>query len=57
MQNMLQNVQMKYHIYNTDIEPEHEMDWCNCPIHRYKWAKWNRLPVQDMWSKAVMYPG
>ena len=58
MQNMLQNLQFQYRIYNSDIEPEHETDYpCGCPIHQYQRAKWNRYSVQDMWSKAVMYPG
>jgi hypothetical protein len=58
MQNMLQNLQQAYRIYNSDVEPEHESDYyCNCAIHQYKRRKMNRLGVQDMWSKAVMYPG
>lgn len=58
MQNLLQSVQMRYRIYNSDIEPEHDTDYyCNCLIHQYQRKKWNRLPVQEMWSKAVMYPG
>jgi len=58
MQNMLQSVQLAYHIYNSDVEPEHDSDfYCNCAIHQYKRRKINRLGVQDMWSKAVMYPG
>ena len=58
MQNELQRVQMAYGIYNSDIEPEHEADYyCGCAIHRYKRLKMNRLGVQEMWSKAVMYPG
>ncbi|OCK73109.1 hypothetical protein K432DRAFT_438401 [Lepidopterella palustris CBS 459.81] len=58
MQNMLQSVQLAYHIYNSDIEPEHDSDlFCNCAIHQYKRRKINRLGVQAMWSKAVMYPG
>lgn len=58
MQNMLLNVQMAFQIYNSEIDPEHETDYfCNCAIHQYKMRKWNRLGVQDMWSKAVMYPG
>jgi hypothetical protein len=58
MYNLLQNVQMQYRIYNSDIEPEHDTDWyCNCAIHQYKQMKINRLGVQEMWSKAVMYPG
>jgi hypothetical protein len=31
--------------------------YCGCPIHMYKRRKWQRLGTQDMWSKAVMYPG
>lgn len=58
MQNRLQMLQMQNQIYNSDIEPEHETDYyCNCPIHQYKMRKINRLGVQNMWSKAVMYPG
>lgn len=58
MQNLLQSVQLAYRIYNSDIEPEHESDYyCNCAIHQYKRRKMNRLGVQEMWSKAVMYPG
>lgn len=58
MQQMLQNLQYQYRIYNSDIEPEHETDYyCSCPIHQYKMAKYRRYPVQDLWSKAVMYPG
>jgi hypothetical protein len=58
MQNMLQSVQLAYRIYNSDIEPEHDSDfYCNCAIHQYKRRKMNRLGVQDMWSRAVMYPG
>lgn len=58
MQTTLQSVQFAYGIYNSDIEPEHDVDWyCTCPIHRYKNMKANRLGVHDMWSKAVMYPG
>lgn len=58
MQNMLQNLQFQYGIYNSEIEPEHETDYpCGCPIHQYMRRKWNRYGVQDQWSKAVMYPG
>ncbi|KAG0645420.1 hypothetical protein D0Z07_8539 [Hyphodiscus hymeniophilus] len=58
MQNKLQSVQMSYKIYNSDIEPEHDSDYyCSCPIHQYQRLKINRLGVQEMWSKAVMYPG
>lgn len=58
MQNLLQNIQYQYGIYNSEIEPEHEIDgYCNCPIHNYQRRKWHRYGVQDIWSKAVMYPG
>lgn len=58
MQQRLQNLQFQYNIYNTEIEPEHESDYyCSCPIHQYKQMKWNRRGVQEMWAKAVMYPG
>ena len=58
MQQMLQNIQYQYRIYNSDIEPEHETDYyCSCPAHQYKMAKYRRYGVQEMWSKAVMYPG
>jgi hypothetical protein len=54
---MLQTVQLANRIYNSDIDPEHEYDgYCSCMIHQYKRAKIRRLPVQNMWSKAVMYP-
>lgn len=58
MQNALQNLQLQYQIYNSEIEPEHEADYyCNCPIHNYQRMKYHRYGVQDMWSNAVMYPG
>jgi hypothetical protein len=58
MQQMLLNLRYQYGIYNDDVEPEHESEYyCNCPIHRYQWRKYSRYGVQDMWSKAVMYPG
>ncbi|RDW66375.1 hypothetical protein BP6252_10010 [Coleophoma cylindrospora] len=58
MQNELQRVQLAYRIYNSDIEPEHDTDlYCGCPIHQYQRKKTQRFVVQDMWSKAVMYPG
>lgn len=58
MQQMLQSLQLKYGIYNSDIEPEHETDYpCSCPVHQYQRRKWGRYGVQKMWSKAVMYPG
>ncbi|KAF2810386.1 uncharacterized protein BDZ99DRAFT_520457 [Mytilinidion resinicola] len=58
MQTALQNLQFKYRIYNSEIEPEHEYDgYCNCPIHQYQRMKWSRYRVQEFWSQAVMYPG
>ena len=58
MQNLLQSVQYANGIYNSDIEPEHDTDfYCRCNIHQYKYRKINRLAVQEMWSKAVAYPG
>jgi hypothetical protein len=58
MQNLLLSVQQSYRIYNSEIEPEHDTDYyCSCAIHQYKAKKINRLGVQNMWSKAVMYPG
>lgn len=58
MQNFLQSVQQAYGIYNSDIEPEHETDYyCSCLIHQYKSRKLSRLRVQEMWARAVMYPG
>ena len=58
MQQMLQNLQYQYGIYNSEIEPEHDTDYpCSCPIHQYQYRKWSQYGVQDMWSKAVMYPG
>lgn len=58
MQNLLQTVQLKYKLYNPDLEPEHEIDgYCDCPVHQYRRKKWDRRNVQEMWSKAVMYPG
>lgn len=58
MQQMLQQLQFDYGIYNSDVEPEHDTDYyCSCAIHRYQARKCNRYGVQNMWSKAVMYPG
>lgn len=58
MQNMLQSIQLRYRIYNQEIDPEHDVDYyCGCEIHQYKRRKWIRLGVQQMWSQAVMYPG
>ena len=58
MQNELQRVQLQFRIYNSDIEPEHDTEYyCSCAIHQYQRRKWNRLGVQEMWAKAVRYPG
>lgn len=58
MQTMLLSVQLRYKLYNPDLEPEHELDgYCNCLVHQYQRRKWDRRGVQTMWSKAVMYPG
>ncbi len=58
MQQALQTLQYRYGIYNSEIEPEHESDYyCTCAIHMYKMMKYRRYGVQEMWSKAVMYPG
>lgn len=55
---MLQNLQFRYRIYNSEIEPEHEVDTlCYCPIHQYQQRKWSRAAVQEVWARAVMYPG
>lgn len=58
MQNMRLAVQRSLRIYNPEIEPEHDVDYpCLCPAHKYKQRKISRLAVQELWSKAVMYPG
>ncbi|KFZ14136.1 hypothetical protein V501_03394 [Pseudogymnoascus sp. VKM F-4519 (FW-2642)] len=58
MQFALQNLQLQYGIYNSEIEPEHESDYyCGCAIHTYQTRKYHRYGVQEMWSNAVMYPG
>lgn len=58
MQNALQNVQLAHRIYNSDIEPEHDVDAiCGCDIHQYMALKARRLNVQNRWSEAVIYPG
>jgi hypothetical protein len=58
MQNVLQGVQLAHRIYNSDIEPEHDVDtFCGCDIHQYMNLKVRRLNVQNGWSEAVMYPG
>jgi hypothetical protein len=58
MQNTLQKVQLAHRIFNSDIEPEHDVDaFCGCDIHQYMGLKARRLDVQNRWSEAVMYPG
>ncbi|KAJ5206348.1 hypothetical protein N7491_003032 [Penicillium cf. griseofulvum] len=59
MKATLHSIQHACLIFNGDIEPEHTMEYCNCncDVHKYKDAKAARLPVQEMWSKAVIYPG
>ncbi|RKO86269.1 hypothetical protein BDK51DRAFT_35429 [Blyttiomyces helicus] len=58
MYNRLQQAQREGGVYNQDIEPEHETEgYCGCAACCYKWAKIERLPVHDMWSHAVKYPG
>ncbi|KAJ7150220.1 hypothetical protein C8R46DRAFT_963473 [Mycena filopes] len=57
VQNLLQSAQYACGIYNADIEPEHEADWCSCLTCKYKYAKMSRSGVHDTWSKAVRYPG
>ena len=58
MQQQLQQLQYQYRIYNSDVEPEHEIEgYCACPIHQYQQRKRNRLGVQETWCRAVMYPG
>ncbi|OAA57119.1 von Willebrand factor, type A [Niveomyces insectorum RCEF 264] len=57
MQQALQNLQYEYRIYNPEIEPEHDTEYyCGCSIHQYQRLKWRRLNIQNMWSRAVMYP-
>ncbi|KAF3385076.1 hypothetical protein F1880_001860 [Penicillium rolfsii] len=58
MQHLLQNVQLFLHVYNPEIEPERECGYpCSCIMHKYIQRKMERLDIQEMWSKAVMYPG
>ncbi|KAK5997664.1 hypothetical protein PT974_00019 [Cladobotryum mycophilum] len=58
MQGRLQELQYQYNIFNSDLEPEHEVEGqCYCDVHRYAQQKYNRLDVQEMWARAVMYPG
>ncbi|KGO48013.1 hypothetical protein PEX1_061610 [Penicillium expansum] len=58
MQVAFKSLQQAGHIFNSDIEPEHTAQFvnCNCDVHKYQARKSSRLPVQEMWSKAVMYP-
>ncbi len=54
----LQDLQFKYRIYNPELEPEHDSEgFCNCPVHNFQGLKMQRVGVQHLWSKAVMYPG
>ncbi|KAJ5281713.1 hypothetical protein N7478_007085 [Penicillium angulare] len=58
MQSILHNVQLSCQIWNAEIEPEHETtDLCDCAVHKYYKKKIDRLEVQEIWSKAVLYPG
>lgn len=58
MQHLLQNVQLFLHIYNPEIEPERECGYpCSCIMHKYIQRKMERLEIQEIWAKAVMYPG
>lgn len=59
MQQLLQDVQFRYRIYNSDLEPpDHDVDfYCSCRSCGYKRRKTARYGVQDLWSRAVMYPG
>jgi hypothetical protein len=58
MLQLLQQVQYQVGVYNSEIDPEHDVDFpCGCPIHQYQAKKWRRLGVQEAWAKAVMYPG
>ncbi|KAJ5095074.1 hypothetical protein N7532_007365 [Penicillium argentinense] len=58
IQSLLQTAQRLCRIYNPEIEPEHETTMlCDCAVHKYWEKKVDRLEIQDMWSKAVIYPG
>ncbi|KAJ5637102.1 hypothetical protein N7490_006981, partial [Penicillium lividum] len=58
MQNLFHSVQLSCQIWNAEIEPEHETnDLCDCAVHKYLKRKIDRLQTQEMWSKAVLYPG
>ncbi|CAI7663604.1 unnamed protein product [Penicillium crustosum] len=56
---ILHAIQQACRIFNSDIEPQHTSQSinCDCDIHKYKDRNSARLAVQEMWSKAVMYPG
>ncbi|KAF4768722.1 hypothetical protein HAV15_002207 [Penicillium sp. str.  len=59
MKATLHAIQQACRIFNSDIEPQHtsQSTNCDCDVHKYKDRKSTRLAVQEMWSKAVMYPG
>ncbi|KAJ6103706.1 hypothetical protein N7486_003928 [Penicillium sp. IBT 16267x] len=58
MQDMLHSVQLSCQVWNPEIEPEHETnELCDCAVHKYLKRKIDRLQTQEMWSKAVIYPG
>ncbi|OQE43223.1 hypothetical protein PENCOP_c003G00134 [Penicillium coprophilum] len=59
MKAALHSIQQACVIFNSDIEPEHTTQFynCDCDVHKYKDRKAVRLPVQELWSKAVIYPG
>ncbi|KAJ5915974.1 hypothetical protein N7454_010881 [Penicillium verhagenii] len=58
MQNLLHGIQLSCQIWNPEIEPEHETnELCECAVHKYLKRKIDRLQTQEMWSKAVVYPG
>ncbi|QIX01677.1 hypothetical protein AMS68_007194 [Peltaster fructicola] len=58
IQQHLQTVQYNHHIFNSDIDPEHETEYyCRCDICVYKERKYYRYAMQNQWSEAVKYPG
>ena len=58
MQQHLQQLQYRLNIWNAEVEPEHDTEYyCTCAVHKYQRRKIQRVPLQKMWSKAVMYPG
>ncbi|KAF9248545.1 hypothetical protein DTO013E5_6330 [Penicillium roqueforti] len=59
MKAALHGIQQACRIFNKDIEPEHTTQFynCNCDVHKYKDRKAARLHIQEIWSKAVIYPG